>query len=187
MKPIRSGSRLAHLPCALAGEKLKTWRSKKQSKISPTLRWKLLSFVSKGSPKMLLADLAAAASLSTPPGCFHQYLTAVLVFPQIPAAASPFSPFTSEAELAPPSSGLGPQCKDMGAYPFGLWACQRCDPLPREVSCAGGKRSRREYKWEWRKITETPLISGWFPAVGPGKPRGSHRKRPKEIPSFCSL
>lgn len=138
---------------------------------------------------MLLAGLVAAASLSTPPGCFHQRLTPLLVFPQIPAADSPFSPFTSEAELALAPSVLWSWTTVQRHGSLSLWALglPACDPLPREVSCAGGKGSRREYKWEWRKITETPLISGWFPAVGPGKPRGSHRKRPKEIPSFCSL
>lgn len=60
----------------------------------------------------------AAAPFSTPSWCFHQHLTLVFVFSRIPAAASPFAPLTSKAELT-----LAP------SIPWSQSTVQRCGSL----------------------------------------------------------
>lgn len=64
----------------------------------------------------------AAAPFSAPFWCFHHHLTLVLVFSQIPAAASPLLPFTSEAELALAPSILWSQSTGQRRGSLHLWA-----------------------------------------------------------------
>lgn len=118
-KPIRSSSSLAHLPCALAGEKLKLWRSEKQSEIGPSLSWKHI-YWAEGTPNALIRPCGCSCLVhslvfspaSHPGSCFPPNSCCCLPFPP--------SLVRQRWSWLPPSPGLGAQCKDTGAYPSGL-------------------------------------------------------------------